>query len=79
MSKEFTPSEPNDLSARLVEVEQTLTFQQAAFDELNRVALQQQAELDKLRGEVKSLRGLVQGLIDRGEGDDLPHEKPPHY
>ena len=67
------------MPARVVELEQKLTFQQAAFDQLNGVVLEQQAELEQLRREVRTLNQLLQRLHDRGGGDDLPHEKPPHY
>ena len=65
--------------ALLVELQQKLTFQQRSFEELNTVVLEQQRELEQLRRELHSLRQAMQGLADRGVGDDLPHEKPPHY
>lgn len=71
--------ESGDFPAQLIELEQKLMFQQKAFDELNSVVLDQQVELEQLRREVESLRKLVQGLADGGLGEDLPHEKPPHY
>jgi len=74
-----SPEEPHDLPAQVVELEHKLTFQQLAFDQLNGVVLEQQAELERLRREVASLRQLLQGFAERGVGDDLPHEKPPHY
>ena len=79
MSNDSSPAEANDLAARVVELEQKLTFQQAAYDQLNEVVLEQQAALERLRRETKSLRELLQGFVDRGLGEDLPHEKPPHY
>lgn len=72
-------AEPNDLTAQVIELEHKLSFQQQAFDQLNGVVLEQQAELERLRRELASLRQSLQGLTDRGVGDDLPHEKPPHY
>jgi len=92
MSNRPEPNDPNDLppqmpdplpdpliEAQFIELEQKLTFQQRSFEELNSVVLQQQLELERLGREVKSLRQLLQGLENRGVGDDLPHEKPPHY
>jgi uncharacterized coiled-coil protein SlyX len=63
----------------MVELQQKLTFQQKSFEELNSVVLEQQLELQQLSREIKSLRQTLQGLADRGMGDDLPQEKPPHY
>jgi len=79
MSNNPPPAQPHDLTAQVVELEHKLTFQQQAFDQLNGVVLEQQAELEQLRREMKSLQKLLQGFADRGAGEDLPHEKPPHY
>jgi len=72
-------ADPDDLSAQIVRLEEKLAHQQRSYDELNDVVLQQQAELDRMRKEVQSFRQLLQGLLDRGQGEDIPHEKPPHY
>ena len=69
----------DELQARIVELQQQFTFQQQSYDQLNGVVLEQQTELESQRRELKSLRQLIQQLLNRGVGDDLPHEKPPHY
>ena len=79
MSEDSTRLTPDDLSARVIDLEQKLTFQQAAFDQLNAVVLEQQSEIEKLRRETASLREHLQRHLERGDGGDLPHEKPPHY
>ncbi len=79
MNSPTTPSDPDDLPAQIVRLEEKLAFQQHAHDELNEVVLQHQTELEQYRREIQSLRKLFQGLQDRGTGEDLPHEKPPHY
>jgi len=79
MTSSQPPPESDDVTKQLVELEHKLAFQQRAFDELNSVVLDQQADLERLRREVQSLRQLLQGVVDNGTGEDLPHEKPPHY
>lgn len=79
MSDDSQQSAADDLSARVIDLEQKLTFQQAAFDQLNTVVLEQQAEIEKLRRDAASLREHLQQHIERGDSGDLPHEKPPHY
>lgn len=64
--------------ATLIALEERLTFQQRQLDHLNDVVLQQQAELERHRRELAELAKVARGLLDR-TGDDLPHEKPPHY
>jgi len=62
-----------------IELEQKIMFQQRTLDELNEVVLQQQTEIDRLGKEQRALRALLQQSIEQGVGEDLPHEKPPHY
>jgi SlyX protein len=66
--------------ARLVSLEERLTFQQRLIDELNSVVLQQRRELDRLTQEFVRLQAAMQTLRDAAAlGENLPHEKPPHY
>ncbi|MCH2113380.1 MAG: SlyX family protein [Pirellulales bacterium] len=70
---------PVKVAAHVVELEEKLSFQQRALEELNQVVLAQQVELDRLRNEMASYRKLIEGLQGDRLGEDLPHEKPPHY
>ncbi len=72
-------SADHDPAARVLALEERVMFQQRGLDELNEVVLRQQGELDQLRREVESLRGLAERAIEQAGGEDLPHEKPPHY
>lgn len=76
MSKK--PHSTNPLSP-IIELEERIMFQQRALEELNSVVLQQQSEIDRLGHELRAVRALVQQSIEQGAGEDLPHEKPPHY
>jgi len=71
--------DPADTSGRVVEMEEKLMFQQQALEDLNGVVLRQQTEIGELRRDLEACRRLLQSLADRGLGDDLPQEKPPHY
>lgn len=62
----------------LVALEEKISFQQRQLDDLNSVVIEQQRELGSLKRELKSLTEVVRGFVER-TGDDLPHEKPPHY
>jgi len=79
MSNTCPSSRIDNLTVQVVDLEHQLTFQQRAFDQLNGVVLGQQTELERLRREVHSLQRLLQGIANRGAGEDLPQEKPPHY
>jgi uncharacterized coiled-coil protein SlyX len=80
MSQPSSQSEPTpqDPAERVLGLEEKIMFQQRGLDELNEVVLRQQVELDRLHLEVKSLRTLAEREQEQG-GEDLPHEKPPHY
>jgi len=65
--------------AMAIELEEKIMFQQRTLDELNGVVLQQQSEIDRLGKEMRAIRSLFQQSTEQGAGEDLPHEKPPHY
>lgn len=69
--------QPSRVDAQLIELEHKLAFQQRAYDQLNAVVLEQQSEIESLRREIDALKRSLEELTTRG--DDLPHEKPPHY
>jgi len=75
MDNNTSPGHP---PSTVIELEEKIMFQQRALDELNSVVLRQQTDLDRLGRELHALRTTVQQLIEHG-GEDLPHEKPPHY
>jgi uncharacterized coiled-coil protein SlyX len=77
----MTPAEniPPAAAQRIVDLEERLTFQQRQIDQLHAVALDHRRELDVLTAELNRLRTALDRVSDASLGDDLPHEKPPHY
>lgn len=76
-----TPNNEPDRQANplsLIALEEQLAFQQRHLDQLNDVVRAQQTSLDRMQRELSQLHGLLQRVVERS-GDDLPHEKPPHY
>lgn len=65
------------LERRVQALEERLSFQQHAYDQLHEVMLAQQRELDALRREWQRCTARLTALADAEP--DLPHEKPPHY
>ena len=68
-----------DNDERLHAMEERLTFQQRVIDELNEVVLHHEHRLEQLSREVARFAASLQRLADSSPGEDLPHEKPPHY
>lgn len=64
---------------RITDLEERLTYQQHLIDQLNEVVLGQTKQLERLGRELASYVTAVERLAQHGQGDDLPHEKPPHY
>jgi len=63
---------------RLLAVEERLTFQQRTVEELNEVVLRHERRIEELTRELAGYAATLEGL-SRQVGEDLPHEKPPHY
>lgn len=68
----------NDPDARLIALEERIAFLEQRYEQLNAVVLEQQQELEQLRRQFQENREFVRRLHD-SLGDDLPHERPPHY
>ena len=68
-----------DRERRLVALEERLTFQQRLIDDLNAVVLEHQREIDRLLRELAQCSTALDLLRQSGAGENLPHEKPPHY
>jgi SlyX protein len=73
------PERPRDeaLEQRIQALEERLAYQQRLLEELNEVVLEQRGELDRLSRQAVASRATIEQLLAQGE--DLPHEKPPHY
>lgn len=76
MSRKSVDDDPRD--DRFIALEEKLAFQQRLLEEINAVVVDQQAELDRIRRELTQISEASRLLIER-TGDNLPHEKPPHY
>lgn len=66
---------------RQTQLEELLAHQQHLIDELNGVVTEQRLEMDGMQRRLVALEAKLKVVAERLEssGDDLPHEKPPHY
>jgi len=72
-------SHPMD-EARLINIEEKITFQEDLVEELNKTVYQQQQKLERLEGMCIALAGQVRSLAEAGSHDKSPaNERPPHY
>lgn len=71
-------SDPPYDHQRLVALEERLTHQQRLIEQLNDVVVAHERRLDQLGRDLARYASAVERL-EASSGDDLPHEKPPHY
>ncbi len=73
------PPDGPEAHQRLLAMEERLTFQQRTIEELNGVVLSHDRRLEQLSRELGRIAGAMGRLADALPGEELPHEKPPHY
>ena len=62
---------------RLIELESRLTFQDDTIQELNKVLIDQQNQIDNLVNQVKQLLDYIQSM--EPSAMEKLSDKPPHY
>lgn len=62
---------------RLIELESRLTFQDDTIQELNKVLIHQQNQIDNLVSQVEQLKHYIQSMESLTM--EKPSEPPPHY
>jgi len=67
------------LAERILRLEELVSHQQHLLEQLDTVAANLQQQLDKHRHDYKSELDRLRYQMSNQDGDDLPHEKPPHY
>ena len=72
-------ADPEDNNRRIVDLEERLTFQQQALEQLDEVIRNQQLEMGRLRSELTRYSTELEQLSERIDEDGFPPEKPPHY
>jgi len=63
---------------RLIELEERLTFQEAAMQQLNDVVIEQGNAIDRLKVQLTALRAELENVKDTF-GSKPGDERPPHY
>ena len=64
---------------RLMDIETKLAFQEHTVEELNKVVIEQQKEIDRLKNAVEYLLDKMELLVDTNMERAPADDKPPHY
>lgn len=67
------------MEERLIELETRLAFQDDVVQELNRVVVRQQQEIDTLRRELEALRAQIRAMAPTLVASRAEETPPPHY
>lgn len=67
------------MEERLIELETRLAFQDDVVQELNRVVVRQQQEIDALRRELEALRAQIRAMAPALVASRAEETPPPHY
>ena len=80
--KQQTTRQPSELNQsaqnRVAKLEELLMHQQHTIEQLNEIVIQLRGDLEKLQQKIDKQELTINEMETRF-GDDLPHEKPPHY
>ena len=64
---------------RLIDIETKLAFQENTVEELNRVVIKQQEEIDALKSTVGYVLDKMELLVDTNMERAPADDRPPHY
>ena len=67
------------MQERQRQLEEVIAHQQLLLDKLDEALTAQQKDLQGLQRRLTLLEQKYLEIIEQGLGEDLPHEKPPHY
>ncbi|QDV11380.1 hypothetical protein CA51_12420 [Rosistilla oblonga] len=73
----MNPSE--SMQQQINKLQETVAFQQRTIDHFHEALLEIRRELDNATRQLDQQKGRVHWLSENIAGDNLPHEKPPHY
>ncbi len=69
----------NELNARMMDLEMTITHLQKDYEQLNQVVIEQQALIEFLQKRTETLETGFEQIRSENEKRDPAQERPPHY
>lgn len=76
----FAGSDGSVWQSKIIQLEETLCHDQRTISELNEVVIRLSNEVESLRKQLQAFDARFQWLSENSVvGENLPHEKPPHY
>jgi uncharacterized coiled-coil protein SlyX len=75
----MSKAEVEVLAERITVLEEQIMYLDQKLEDLNGVVIEQNRVMETVSRELAHSQNLVRQLMDDGAGENLPHEKPPHY
>lgn len=70
----------HELQQRVVSLEELFSHEERKVQQLNQVVVDLRRELDQLNSQMAQLQARFRWVLENANnGENLPHEKPPHY
>lgn len=71
----------NDLADELIELQTRIAFQEDTISQLNEVITKQDADILQLQQQMRLLAKRIDelALAQVSSGEEIAHERPPHY
>ena len=67
------------MADRVIKLEELMTHQQHTLQQLDEVVRNTNLGMEELRRSLRAELDRLKWQFDNRSGEDLPHEKPPHY
>ena len=62
------------------DLQMRIAYQEDNIEQLNRIIVKQQSEIDLLKGEIQQLKGMIEEVAESlTDGTTSSIERPPHY
>ncbi len=62
------------------DLQMRIAYQEDNIEQLNRIIVKQQSEIDLLKGEIQQLKGMIEEVAESlTDGAATSIERPPHY
>jgi SlyX protein len=67
------------MNETIEDLQMRIAYQEDSIEQLNRIIIKQQSEIDLLKGEIQQLKGMIEEVAESLTDSAAGSERPPHY